>query len=145
MENSPESPMATLLEQINTGEIADAVKDCIEFERLERHGLLDKLHGKYANFRRCFRSFVDLPFAAEPGSEGLLAGLALLRQLNNGDIKALPLDVDPSFVPAAWHGSMQASHSRRRWTWGRRLKGVDVVCSMSASGAQHPQRNRVAS
>ena len=31
----------------------------------ERYGLLDKLHGKYANFRRYFRSFVDLPFAAE--------------------------------------------------------------------------------
>jgi hypothetical protein len=55
--------------------------------------------------------------AAEPGSEGLLAGLALLRQLNSGDIKALPLDVDTSFVPAAWRGSMQGSHSRRRWTW----------------------------
>jgi hypothetical protein len=117
LEASPESPIATLLEQINTREIAEAVTDCVQFERLERHGLLDKLHGKYANFRRYFRSFVDLPFAAEPGSESLLEVLALLRQLNNGEVNALPLDVDTSFVPAAWRGSMQSSHSRQRWTW----------------------------
>jgi TnpA family transposase len=117
MENSPESPMATLLEQINTGEIADAVKDCIEFERLERHGLLDKLHGKYANFRRYFRSFVDLPFAAERGSENILAALDLLRQLNRGEVKTLSPDVDTSFVPAAWRGSLQSNPSRQRRTW----------------------------
>ena len=117
LEASPESPMATLLEQINTREIAEAVTDCLQFERLERHGLLDKLHGKYPNFRRYFRSFVDLPFVAEPGSEGILEGLVLLRRLNSGDVKALPLNVDTSFVPAAWRGSTQASHSRRRRTW----------------------------
>jgi TnpA family transposase len=114
---SPDAPLATLLAQINPHEIAAAVKDCAEFERLERHGLLDTLHGKYPNFRRYFRAFVDLPFAAEPGSEGLLGSLALLRRLNSGEVKELPLDVETSFVPAAWRGSMPAGHSRRRWTW----------------------------
>jgi Domain of unknown function (DUF4158) len=117
MEASPESPLTMLLEQINTHEIAEAVKDCVQFERLERHGLLDKLHGKYPNFRRYFRPFVDLPFAAEPGSEGILEGLALLRQLNSGEVKELPPDLDTSFVPAAWRGSMQGTPSRRRRTW----------------------------
>jgi len=78
---------------------------------------LQPVNGKYPNFRRYFRSFVDLPFAAEPGSEDLLASLALLRQLNSGEVKELPLDVETSFVPATWRGSLQASHSRRRWTW----------------------------
>ena len=105
---SPEAPLATLLAQINPAEIAEAVKDCVQFEQLERHGLLHILHGKYPNFRRYFRSFVDLPFAAEPGSEGLLASLALLRQLNSGEVKELPLDVETSFVPAAWRGSLHA-------------------------------------
>ncbi len=114
---SPDAPLATLLAQIHPDEIAEAVKDCVRFERLERHGLLDTLHGKYANFRRYFRPFVDLPFAAEPGSEGLLASLALLRQLNSGELKEFPPDVETSFVPAAWRGSMQTGHSRRRWTW----------------------------
>ena len=99
---SPDAPLATLLAQINPDEIAEAVKDCVQFEQLERHGLLHTLHGKYPNFRRYFRSFVDLPFAAEPGSEDLLASLALLRQLNSGEVKELPLDVEMSFVPAAW-------------------------------------------
>lgn len=75
------------------------------------------MHGKYPNFRRSFRPFVELPFAAEPGSEGLLASLALLRQLNSGEVKELPPDVETSFVPAAWRGSMQVGHRRRRWTW----------------------------
>jgi len=109
--------MATLLEQINTQEIAEAVKNCVQFERLERHGLLDKLHGKYANFRRYFRPFVDLPFAAEPGSAGLLANLALLRQLNSGVVKELPSDVDTSFVPVAWRGSRQSPPRQQRRTW----------------------------
>jgi TnpA family transposase len=117
MVSSPDAPLATLLAQIHPPEIAEAVKDCVEFERLERHGLLDTLHGKYPNFRRYFRAFVDLPFAAEPGSEDLLTSLALLRQLNSGEVKELPLDVDMSFVPAAWRSSMQVGHSRRRWTW----------------------------
>jgi len=114
---SPDTPLATLLAQINPDEIAEAVKDCVQFEQLERHGLLHILHGKYPNFRRYFRAFVDLPFAAEPGSEGLLASLALLRQLNSGEVKELPLDVETSFVPAAWRGSLHASHRRRRWIW----------------------------
>jgi len=66
---SPQVPLSTLLEQIDPERLEGAVKDSVEFERLERHGLLDKLHGKYSNFRRYFRSFVDLPFAAESGSE----------------------------------------------------------------------------
>lgn len=117
LEASPESPMAALLAQINPHEIAEAVNDCVQFERLERHGLLDKLHRKYPNFRRYFRSFVDLPFAAEPGSEGILEALALLRQLNSGEVNALPLDVDTAFVPAAWKGNMQSTQSHRRRTW----------------------------
>jgi hypothetical protein len=85
---SPDAPLATLLAQIKPHAITAAVKDCVAFERLERHGLLDTLHGKYPNFRRYFRAFVDLPCAAEPGSEDLLASLALLRQLNSGEVKA---------------------------------------------------------
>ena len=49
---SPEAPLSTLRDHIDPHRIAGAVADCGKFERLERHGLLDKLHGKYANFRR---------------------------------------------------------------------------------------------
>ena len=114
---SPEAPLSTLLDDLDPDELSRAVEDCVKFERLERHGLLDKLHGKYPNFRRYFRSFVHLPFAAEPGSEALLHNVALLRQLNQGVLKALPPDVDTSFVPVAWRGSLQSGESRRRRTW----------------------------
>jgi hypothetical protein len=83
----PEAPLSTLLDHIDPKRLEGAVEDCVKFERLERHGLLDKRHSKYANFRRSFRSFVDLPFAAESGSESMLDNLALLRQLNRGNLK----------------------------------------------------------
>jgi hypothetical protein len=117
LRTSPEAPLSTLLDHIDPKRIEGAVEDCVKFERLERHGLLDKLHGKYANFRRYFRAFVDLPFAAESGSESMLDNLALLRQLNRGELKALPPDADTSFVPVAWRGSLQSSEPRRRRTW----------------------------
>jgi hypothetical protein len=86
----PEAPLSTLLDHIDPTRIEGAVEDCVKFERLERYGVLDKLHNKYANFKyanfRCyFRSFIDLPFAAESGSESMLDNLALLRQLNRGN------------------------------------------------------------
>ena len=117
LRTSPEAPLSTLLDHIDPHRIEGAVEDCVTFERLERHGLLDKLHGKYANFRRYFRSFVDLPFAAEAGSEALVNNLEILRQLNREELKALPPDVDVFFVPVAWRGSLQSSEPRRRRTW----------------------------
>ena len=47
----------------------------------------------------------------------MLDNLALLRQLNWGELQTLPPDADPSFVPVTWRGSLQASEPRRRRTW----------------------------
>jgi hypothetical protein len=68
----------------------------------------------YAKFRRYFGAFVDLPFAAESGSESLLDNVALLRQLNRGDPKALPPDADTSFVPVAWRGTTSRGYGNDR-------------------------------
>ena len=117
LRTSPDAPLSTLLAHIDPKRIAGAVEDCSEFERLERHGLLDKLQSKYANVRRDCRSCVDLPFAAESGSESMLDHLALRRQLHRGELKPLPPDADTSFVPVPWRGSLQSSEPRRRRTW----------------------------
>jgi len=114
---APEAPLSTLLDHIDPHRIAGAVEDCVTFERLERHGLLDTLHGKYANFRRYFRFFVDLPFAAAAGSEALVHNLEIVRQLNREDLKALPPEGDTSLVPVAWRDRLQASEPRRWRTW----------------------------
>src|SRR4029434_1151547 len=78
LRTSPHAPLSTLLAHIDPKQIEGAVEDCIEFERLERHGLLDKLHSKYANFRRYFRSFVARPFDAASGRECVRASLGLV-------------------------------------------------------------------
>ena len=46
LSTSPEAPLSTLLAHIDPNQIAGAIEACVKFERLERHGLLDKLHGK---------------------------------------------------------------------------------------------------
>jgi hypothetical protein len=117
LQTSPEAPLSTLLDHSDQHRIAGAVEDCVKFERLERHGLLDKLHGQYPNFRRYFCSVVDLPCAAESGSESLLDNLGLLRQRTRGELKTLPPEADTSFVPVLWRGSLQSSEPHRRRTW----------------------------
>src|SRR4030095_7002270 len=50
LRTSPDAPLSTLLAHIDPKQIEGAVEDCIEFERRERHGLLDKLPSKDGNF-----------------------------------------------------------------------------------------------
>jgi hypothetical protein len=111
---SPEAPLSPLLDHLDPHRMAGAVADGVTFERLARHGLLDKLHGTDPNFRR---SFGALPCAAASGRESLLDKLALLRQRNQGELPTLPPAADTSGVPGTWRGSLQASEPRRRRTW----------------------------
>ncbi|MEI8183709.1 MAG: Tn3 family transposase [Desulfomonile sp.] len=101
-ENSPESNIESLFSQIDVPEVMKAVEDCNEFEKLEETGFLENLRARYNNFRRYFPSFVNLDFQCEPGSAYLLESIEILRKLNSGELKALPPDVDKSFIPAAW-------------------------------------------
>jgi TnpA family transposase len=115
---TPETPLATVLQRHPAPTVKEAVDDCVRFEHLERYGVLELLLRKYPNFHRYFRRFITLPFANELGSESLLAALALLRQLDTGEIKTLPADVTLAFVPTAWRPRMHdGSASTRRRTW----------------------------
>jgi TnpA family transposase len=115
---APETSIATVFERHPPQTIMEAVHDCVRFEHLERDGVLDQLLRKYPNFHRYFRRLVTLPFAGEPGSAALLTGLAVLRQLDSGEVKTLPVDVDCSFVPTAWRPRMhEGAASTRRRTW----------------------------
>ncbi|MFC1834122.1 Tn3 family transposase [Thermodesulfobacteriota bacterium] len=115
-EDSPDSSMGSLFNQVDVPEIMKAVEDCAEFERLEETGFLENLRARYSNLRRYFPTFVNLDLECEPGSEYLLESIQILRKLNSGELKALPLGVDTSFIPAAWRKfSKGAGIDRKVW------------------------------
>ncbi len=114
----PETPLAMVLQRHPAPTVKEAVDDCVRFEHLERYGVLEQVLRKYPNFHRYFRRFITLPLVGEPGSEPLLTALTVLRQLDTGEVKALPVDVNLSCVPAAWRPHMhEGSASTRRRTW----------------------------
>jgi hypothetical protein len=58
------------------------------------------LRARYPGLRRYLPAFFALPFQGEPGSDQLLAGLTLVRQLDAGMLKALPQLSTPPEPPA---------------------------------------------
>ena len=110
-----ETPLATVLTRHPPRTVKEAVDDCLRFEHLERYGVLEQLLRKYPNFHRYFRRFITLPFVGEPGSEPLLTALAVLRQLDTGEVKTVPVDVNLSFVPAAWRPRLHGGSASTRW------------------------------
>lgn len=129
---APATPLATVLKQHPPPTVKEAVDDCVRFEHLERYGVLEQLLRKYPNFHRYFQGFITLPFVGEVGSEPLLAALAMLRQLDTGELTTLPADVNLSFVPVAWRPRMHggsASTRRRIWALAVALELKDALRS----------------
>ena len=108
-----------LFEAVPADQVQSAIADCAAFEELEKDGFLRKLHARYSNFRRYFPYFANLNFAADAGGEAIVSGLKLLCRLEQGELKALPEDVDVSFVRESWRQGL--SHGRTdgidRTTW----------------------------
>jgi TnpA family transposase len=125
-----EAPLSRLFEHVDVDDITAAVQDCEAFERLQAHGYVNQLRARYGNFRRYFRHFIHLQFRAEPGSRALLHAVELLRQLDAGKLKALTLDVDTTFIPAAWRSRLTADPrgiDRRTWEIGLALALRDAL------------------
>ena len=94
------------------------MEDCREFHRLEESGYQEELRSRYSHLRRYFPAFLKLPFKAEPGTQTLLAGISLAREMNEGKHKAIPLDAPIEFVPAAWRAALKQSDGtidKRLW------------------------------
>jgi hypothetical protein len=126
----PETAIATVLKRHPPPRIMEAVHDCVRFEHLERYGVLEQLLRKYPNFHRYFRRLITLPFAGEPGSEPLLHALTVLHQLDTGELKALPAEIETAFVPTAWRPRVHrgpASTRRRTWEIALALELKDAL------------------
>jgi TnpA family transposase len=119
LEDPEKTTVGRLFDAVPFVQVQSAISDCAAFEDWEQNGFLRKLHARYSNFRRYFPYFANLNFASDSGGEAIVSGLKLLRQLEQGELKALPEDVDVSFVPESWRCSVSKGSTRgvSRPTW----------------------------
>lgn len=110
-----------LWERFDKAQLRDALDDLRDFKRLEERGYADLLLARYPSLRKYFAEFIQLPFAAEPGNETLMRAIGLVRQLDSGDIKALPSTAPIDFVPKVLRPALLKDSgllSRNAWELG---------------------------
>src|SRR4029077_5460308 len=98
-ERSPETTLATLLAELDASSLREAVAICTERHRVEERGEIDALRARYPGLRRYLPAFYALPFQGEPGSDTILSGLDVVRQLDAGTLTTLPHHAPTAFVP----------------------------------------------
>src|SRR5215510_8644381 len=115
---SPATTLATLLQDLDASALRHAVVICTERHQLEERGEIDALRARYPGLRRYLPAFFALPFQGEPGSEQILKGLDLLRQLDAGTLKTLPRLAPTAFVPRKfWPALSETDGTLDRRTW----------------------------
>ena len=117
----PETTLADLLHELDEPTLREAVAICAERQYLEERGEVDALRARYPGLRRYFPAFFALPFQSEPGSDAILTGLDLVRELDSGTRKAVPAHASAAFVPGRFQAALHQSDGtmdRRTWELG---------------------------
>ncbi|MEM1369035.1 MAG: Tn3 family transposase [Cyanobacteria bacterium P01_H01_bin.15] len=102
-------------------QLRSSLADLQEFKRLEERGYADLLLDAYPALRKYFAEFIQLPFAAAPGSEMLLNAIEIIRQLDAGQIKRLPSNAPTNFVPKSLRTLLRKTKgrlNRNAWEMG---------------------------
>ncbi len=116
-----ETTLAALLQEIDESTLRDAVTICAERQYLEDRGEIDALRARYSGLRRYLPTFFTLPFQGEPGSEAVLQGLEVVRQLDTGTLKTVPTSAPTAFVPGKFRAALSQNDGtldRRTWELG---------------------------
>jgi TnpA family transposase len=120
-ERPPETTLAALLHELDEPTLREAVAICAERQYLEERGEIDALRARYPGLRRYLPSFFTLPFQSEPGSEAVLKGLDVVRQLDMGTLKTLPASAPTAFIPGKFRAALHdrdGTLDRRTWELG---------------------------
>ena len=118
--------------QVNEESFRSSLDDLRVFKVLEERGYGDVLLKKYPSLRKYFASFVQLPFEAEHGSQPLLKGIDIVRQLDAKQIKQIPSDAPTSFVPKELRRALtdkSGKINRNAWEMGLALAIKDALRS----------------
>ena len=73
---------------------------------LEERGEIDAFRARYPGLRRYLPAFFALPFQGEPGSEAILQGLEIVRQLDAGTLQTFPALAPTAFVPGKFRPAL---------------------------------------
>ena len=110
--------LTDFISKLNNDAIQQAMIRCQSFHEYEEGGELQELARRYGNLRKYTPQLFQLDFKAAPGSEKLLEAIEILRRLNKGTLKSVPLDAPCMFVPASWkHALKNPDGSIRQRTW----------------------------
>ena len=118
--------------QISETELRSSHNDLNLFKQLEERGYGDLLLNRYPSLRRYFADFIQLPFAAEHGSDPLMTAIGLVRQLDTNEIQQLGKDTPTSFIPKELRQTLtnQAGQiNRNAWEIGLALAIKDALRS----------------
>lgn len=121
-----------LWSQVNEESFRSSLDDLRVFKALEERGYGDILLKKYPSLRKYFASFAQLPFEAEHGSQPLLKGIDIARQLDAKQIKQIPPDAPTSFVPKELRRALtdkSGKINRNAWEMGLALAIKDALRS----------------
>ena len=69
--------------------------------------------------KRYLPAFLELPFEGQPGTESLLAAIAMARQFHRGELREIPASAI-EFATGAWRASLLKAFDRRLWRTGPR-------------------------
>jgi hypothetical protein len=95
-------PIEAFFREHDRAKLQAALADSRALRRLEDYGYVKILHGKYPNFKRYFRLFLNLDFHAVQGANYLIGAIEIARRYNAGKIKNLTLGAPIGFVPRNW-------------------------------------------
>ncbi len=121
-----------LWSQVNQDAFVNSLNDLRVFKTLEERGYGDVLLNKYPTMRKYFASFIQLPFAAEHGSQSLLKGIKIIKQLDAKQLKEIPFDAPISFVPRELRRALKdhtGKINRNAWEMGLALAIKDALRS----------------
>ena len=119
-------------QQTDEHELLNARKDLHEFKQLEERGYGDLLLARYPTLRKYFANFLHLPFAVEHGSDPLMKGIQLVRQLDANEIKQLERNAPTTFVPRELRRALKNNDgtiNRNAWEMGLALAIKDALRS----------------
>jgi len=91
-----EQSAAALVDEVGAAALRDALARCRELEQVGEHGLFDELLARHAHMKRYLPAFLDLPFEGQPGTESLLAAIAMARQWNTVRISEIVASIEAS-------------------------------------------------
>lgn len=86
-------------DHINEDQLKSSLINLKSFKYLEEHGFGNTMRNRYPRLRKYFSEFLLLPFEGKPGTDPLLKGISIIRQLDEGAITRLPEDAPVQFVP----------------------------------------------